>query len=299
MNRLLMSSAFAATCLCSSAFSVNPPATPARSHPTSTMSNRPTRSSRSGSSGIFRMTRCWRRCSARPSGISGTMAIRTAAWRERGAIRSGRISIWITSTKRTASLILQKGRSARRRARSGGTGFGIWRPSWRWSDDGSAVKRHSTDPIQIVDFPAKSQFLSRRLPDFMNGDTGKVIPFDRVDDGADIVETSYLMISPVGADLLSTRTTAKERYLARGSTTPGIRQLNWHVNADKRLMWHWSRETVRPGLSGQRLERSVRRLHRRGYFNWCPVHRVYRTLVRHPQLGNRKTYYGYALPLGN
>ena len=28
----------------------------------------------------------------------------------------------------------------------------------------------------------------------MNGRTGKTIPFDRIDDGADIVETSYLLM---------------------------------------------------------------------------------------------------------
>ena len=28
----------------------------------------------------------------------------------------------------------------------------------------------------------------------MNGGTGRTIPFDRLDDGADLVETSYLMM---------------------------------------------------------------------------------------------------------
>ena len=46
----------------------------------------------------------------------------------------------------------------------------------------------------MVDFLLHADCYHGIFPHFMNGATGKTIAFGRLDDGADIVETSYLMM---------------------------------------------------------------------------------------------------------
>ena len=81
----------------------------------------------------------------------------------------------------------------------GGTGFGLLATivavERRWISREAALERL----IQIVDFLAKADSYHGIYPHFINGDTGKAIAFDRLDDGADVVETSYLMMGLLSA----------------------------------------------------------------------------------------------------
>ena len=76
----------------------------------------------------------------------------------------------------------------------GGTGFGIMSTivavDRKWIGRDTAVRRL----IKIADFLINADCYHGIYPHFMNGRTGKTIKFDRLDDGADIVETSYLLM---------------------------------------------------------------------------------------------------------
>jgi len=76
----------------------------------------------------------------------------------------------------------------------GGTGFGIMSTvvavQRGWIGRDTAVRRL----IKIADFLINADCYHGIYPHFMNGRTGKTIKFDRLDDGADIVETSYLLM---------------------------------------------------------------------------------------------------------
>src|SRR5262249_480298 len=95
----------------------------------------------------------------------------------------------------------------------GGTGFGVLATivaaERKWISRESALDRL----IQIVDFLAKADSYHGIYPHFINGDTGKAIAFDRLDDGADVVETSYLMMGLLSARAYFNGNTEKERYL--------------------------------------------------------------------------------------
>src|SRR5512133_982657 len=75
---------------------------------------------------------------------------------------------------------------------TGGTGFGVmavivaaergWIPR-----DSAAVHL-----LKMVKFLGKADAYHGVFPHWLNGTTGKTIPFSRKDDGADLVETSYL-----------------------------------------------------------------------------------------------------------
>ncbi len=150
---------------------------------------------------------------------------------------------------------------------------------------------------------AKADSYHGIYPHFINGDTGKTIAFDRIDDGADVVETSYLMMGLLSARSYFNENTVKERYLARRiNETWSAANWNWHVNNEKRLLWHWS---PRNGFD--------RNFPVKGWNEALVTYIMAASSSRHPisrdvyektwvdtrNWRNGKSYYGYTLPLGN
>lgn len=76
---------------------------------------------------------------------------------------------------------------------TGGTGFGIMSvlvaAERKWISRDTAAKFL----LRMVKFLSKADAYHGVFPHWLNGATGKTIPFSRKDDGADLVETSYLM----------------------------------------------------------------------------------------------------------
>jgi exo beta-1,2-glucooligosaccharide sophorohydrolase (non-reducing end) len=82
------------------------------------------------------------------------------------------------------------------------------------------------------------------FPHFINGKTGEVIPFSKYDDGADIVETAFLMEGVLFAREYFSQANPKEaeiRALA-DSLWRGV-EWDWFVrqsNSIPAMIWHWS-----------------------------------------------------------
>jgi hypothetical protein len=122
---------------------------------------------------------------------------------------------------------------------TGGTGFGIMAliagASRGFLDRAAVIDRIAT----IVGFLGRADRFNGVFPHFMNGSTGRVIPFSSRDDGADIVETSFLM-----AGLLTARQwLAADRPALAAEIDALWRDVDWafHVRpADRALLWHWS-----------------------------------------------------------
>lgn len=124
----------------------------------------------------------------------------------------------------------------------GGSGFGILATiiatERHWIGREAALDRL----IKIADFLNKADSFHGIYPHFMNCETGRVIPFDRLDNGADLVETSYLMMGFLAAREYFSGDSLKERYLRKR-----IQQMwdaadwAWHASyRDNLLFWHWS-----------------------------------------------------------
>jgi hypothetical protein len=97
---------------------------------------------------------------------------------------------------------------------------------------------------QLVFLTQKADRFHGAFPHFINGQTGKVIPFSRYDDGADIVETAYLMEGVLFAREYFSRPDAEEtqiRTLA-DNLWRGV-EWDWFVNPANpipAMVWHWS-----------------------------------------------------------
>lgn len=123
----------------------------------------------------------------------------------------------------------------------GGTGFGIMGTivavERGWIGRDTAVRRL----IKIADFLMHSDCFHGIYPHFMNGRTGKTIRFDRIDDAADIVETSYLLMGFLCAREYFNRDTPRETYLRnRINSMWNVANWRWHTNGENKLYWHWS-----------------------------------------------------------
>ncbi len=124
----------------------------------------------------------------------------------------------------------------------GGSGFGVLATivavNRGWVGRDTAVKRL----VKMVDFLNKADSYHGIFPHFMDGATGKTIPFGKLDDGADIVETSYMLMGLLCARAYFNNETPIEKYLRNRITTVwDAANWNWHTNGGNTLLyWHWS-----------------------------------------------------------
>lgn len=119
---------------------------------------------------------------------------------------------------------------------TGGTGFGIM-AILAGCERGFLPRADARAQIaRIVDFLASADRFHGVYPHFLNGGTGRAIPFSPQDDGGDLVETSFLMMG-----LLCAR-----QYFDDARLRAAIDRLwhavewDWHTRGENVLYWHWS-----------------------------------------------------------
>ena len=125
---------------------------------------------------------------------------------------------------------------------TGGTGFGIMAiivaTERKWITRDTAA-RHL---LKMVKFLWNADAFHGVFPHWMNGATGKVIRFSRKDDGADLVETSYLLQGLLCARQYFNGTTMVEKELRnRINWIWGEVEWNWFTKGGEEVLyWHWS-----------------------------------------------------------
>lgn len=186
---------------------------------------------------------------------------------------------------------------------TGGSGFGIMAivvaVDRKWITREQGLDRM----LRIVKFLQKADSYHGAFPHWLNGETGKTIPFGRKDDGADIVETSYLFEGLLCARQYFNEDTGKEREL-RGRINSLWNELEWDwFTRDGRdnIYWHWSPN------NGWAMNFPIRG------FNEClivyvmaasadrypvPASVYHRGWAQSDFFKNGNTYYGHKLPLG-
>ena len=126
----------------------------------------------------------------------------------------------------------------------GGNGFGVM--ALLVAADRQFVTREQAAGrlLKIVRFLAKADRFHGVWPHFLNGNTGKVIPFfGKYDDGGDLVETAFMIQGLLAARQYFDHDTAAEREI-RATITRLWRAVEWDwyrktPDSDV-LYWHWS-----------------------------------------------------------
>ncbi|WP_184548458.1 glucoamylase family protein [Mucilaginibacter sp. FT3.2] len=186
---------------------------------------------------------------------------------------------------------------------TGGSGFGVMAlivaDSRKWITHEQAVDRM----VKMVNFLFKANSYHGAFPHWMNGETGKIIPFGRKDDGGDIVESAFLFQGLICAKQYFTANTPKEQRI-RDVISWMWDEMEWDwYTRDGRdaLYWHWSPN------NGWAMNFPIHG------FNECLITYVLAASAeRYPVSAsvynrgwaqsdffkNGKTFYGYKLPLG-
>lgn len=125
---------------------------------------------------------------------------------------------------------------------TGGTGFGVMSvivaTQRKWIDRDTAARFL----LKMVNFLLKANSYHGVFPHWLNGATGQTIPFSRKDDGADLVETSYLFQGLLCARQYFNGNDPAERELrARIGWMWNDIEWNWFTRGGQEVLyWHWS-----------------------------------------------------------
>ncbi|TKC00148.1 glucoamylase family protein [Pedobacter cryophilus] len=127
---------------------------------------------------------------------------------------------------------------------TGGTGFGIMSIVTAVSRNFISKADGLLRTQKIVSFLKTADKFHGAFPHWINGNTGKVQPFSAKDNGADLVETSFLMEGLLVARQYFNGTDAAEVTL-RNDINQLYQNVEWswfRKNNEERLLWHWSPE---------------------------------------------------------
>lgn len=183
---------------------------------------------------------------------------------------------------------------------SGGSGFGIM-ALIVGIERGFITRTEGGMRLQkIVSFlKDKAQVFHGAYPHWLHGETGAVIPFSANDNGADLVETSFLI-----QGLL----TARQYFSTETNLVNDINSIcnrvewNWFTQSQNVLYWHWSPDkawTMNLKIQGWN-ECLITYVLAAASQNYSVSKAVYDAgWARNGSQKNGKTFYNYVLPLGS
>jgi hypothetical protein len=125
---------------------------------------------------------------------------------------------------------------------TGGTGFGVM--AFPVAIERGFIGRSEgvKQLLKIVRFLETADRFKGVFPHWMDGNTGKTIPFSNLDNGGDLVETSFLMQGLLTCKQYFDKTDADE-VLLRQKITKLWEEVDWNWyrrNNSGVLYWHWS-----------------------------------------------------------
>ena len=186
---------------------------------------------------------------------------------------------------------------------TGGTGFGVMSvvvaADRKWIARDTAAKFL----LKMVKFLGKANAYHGVFPHWLNGATGTTIAFSRKDDGADLVETSYLMQGLLCArQYFNNNSNVENELRNRINGLWNDVEWNWFTKGGEDVLyWHWSPN------NGWSMNFAIRG------FNECLITYVlaasgdnfpvtanvyHKGWAQSNFFKNGKTFYGHLLPLG-
>lgn len=125
---------------------------------------------------------------------------------------------------------------------SGGSGFGLMAIPVG-IERGFISRQEGVDRLlKIVTFLETSERFHGVWPHWLNGTTGKVIPFSADDDGGDLVETAYLAMGLLTVrQYLDAAVAAEKDLMDRINVLWEGIEWSWHTQGGQQVLyWHWS-----------------------------------------------------------
>ena len=188
---------------------------------------------------------------------------------------------------------------------AGGSGFGLMSIPVAISRSFISRSDGLIRTQKIVDFlKNKAQHFHGAFPHWLNGSTGVVIPFSANDDGADLVETSYLMMGLLTLRQYFDGTSTDETAL-RSDINGLWNSVEWdffNKDGSNKLYWHWSpTKNWVMNMPIQGWNECLITYVLAASSNTHPIAKVVydNGFARNGAMKNNGTYYNYQLPLGD
>lgn len=139
-------------------------------------------------------------------------------------------------------------------------------------------------------------------PHWLNGNTGKVVPFDAEDDGGDLVETSYMVMGLYTMRQYLDSTNAAEKTLIQriNGLVNGV-EYDWYTQGQNVLYWNWSPDygfAVNVKIQGYNETLITYVVAAASTTHGISADVYYQGYAQNGSIKNGNTYYGYRLPLG-
>jgi hypothetical protein len=156
---------------------------------------------------------------------------------------------------------------------------------------------------KMVNFCETADRFHGAWPHWLNGATGKVIPFSQFDDGGDLVETAFLLEGMLTAQAYFNGNTAEEEELRNKIQTlyEGV-EWDWYRNGwQDVLYWHWSPNygwQMNMRITGWNESLLVYVLAAASPTHTIPATVYHKGWARNGAIKNGNVYEGLELPLG-
>ncbi len=124
---------------------------------------------------------------------------------------------------------------------SGGSGFGIM-AIIVGMERGFVTRTEGIARLKtMVEFLGQSDRFHGAWPHWLNGTTGKAIPFSAKDDGGDLVETSYVVMGLLTLrQYLDVQNAEEAAMVDKINTMVAEVEWDWYARGENVLTWHWS-----------------------------------------------------------
>ncbi len=186
---------------------------------------------------------------------------------------------------------------------SGGTGFGLMGIVTGVHRNFISRSEALTRMQKIVAFLKTAQRFHGAFPHWINGNTGNVQPFSAKDNGADLVETSFLMEGLLVVRQYFDGNSAAE-FALRSDITRLFNEVEWdwfRKNDEEKLYWHWSLDStwdINLPVKGWNEALMVYILGASSFTHGIPKSVYDNGWAGNGSMKNGNSYYGFQLPLG-
>ncbi len=185
---------------------------------------------------------------------------------------------------------------------TGGSGFGIMALVVGMNRNFITREQGMTRLSKILGFLETCDRFHGAWPHWMDGTTGKTVPFTVKDDGGDLVETSYMVEGLITMrQYLNAADVTESALIGRIDALTNAVEYDWFTRGENVLYWHWSPDY------GWAMNMQIR-----GYDETLITYIIAGTSTTHPisasvyqqgyaqngSIKNGKSFYGYVLALG-
>jgi hypothetical protein len=185
---------------------------------------------------------------------------------------------------------------------TGGSGFGVMALVVGMNRGFISRNEGLARLAKIVGFLETCDRFHGAWPHWLNGTTGKVVPFSSLDNGGDLVETSYMVQGLYTVhQYLDASVPAEKLLIDRIGLLISSVEYDWYTRGQNVLYWHWSPVNswaMNMAISGYNetlITYVVAAASTTHSITAATYHQGY---ARNGAIRNGNSYYGYVLPLG-